>query len=52
MRTQMSSEAKTTGYYTRMIKRFIKLAICLFGLFLVISFIVWAVPKIWYWAVG
>jgi hypothetical protein len=52
MKKQMkeSNESRTTKYYQRFIKRLIVLALLGFVLFMVIMAIIWAVPRIWHWA--
>ena len=47
-----SREAETTRYYARAVKRIISVAFWLFILFLLVMGIIWAVPKIWSWALG
>ena len=40
------------GHNVRAIKRVTNVVVWLFVLFLVVMFIVWSVPKVWYWALG
>lgn len=47
-----SQEAKATRYYARAIRRFISVTFWLFVLFLLVMGIIWAVPRVWYWALG
>lgn len=54
MRRKMrpSKEAIKSAYITRLIKRMSKNIFWLFILFLLIMAIIWAVPKVWNWALG
>ncbi len=54
MRRKMkpSREANLSGYIARLIKRMSKIVFWLFILFLLIMAIIWAVPKVWNWALG
>lgn len=47
-----SAESRTTKYWARMIKRLTKLLFWLFILYLLVMGLIWAVPKIWQWALG
>ncbi len=52
MKSKESDESKKMKYWVRAIKRFIKVIVWLFILFLIIMFITWTAPKIWYWALS
>jgi hypothetical protein len=52
MKRKQSKESKTTKYYVRAIKRISAVALWLFILFCLVMFIIWAVPKVWHWALG
>jgi preprotein translocase subunit SecG len=47
-----SKESRKTKYYVRALKRISSVAVWLFILFCIVMFIIWAVPKIWHWALG
>jgi hypothetical protein len=47
-----TKEAGHTKYYVRALKRITMVVGWLFVLFLVVMFVVWAVPKVWNWALG
>jgi len=49
---KQSRESKTTKYYIRALKRITTVVFWLFILFLVVMAIIWAVPKVWHWALG
>ena len=47
-----SEESNKTRYFARALRRILRVTFWLFVLFLFIMFIVWAVPRVWHWALG
>ena len=47
-----TKEAHFNRYLVRVIKRLTKVASWFFILFLLVMAIVWAIPKVWNWALG
>jgi len=47
-----SKESRAMRYYVRAVKRFTTLAFWVFIAFCIVMGIVWAVPKVWNWALA
>ncbi|MFH1839871.1 MAG: hypothetical protein ABH849_01860 [Nanoarchaeota archaeon] len=47
-----SQESRTTKYWVRALRRIARVVFWAFILFLLIMVVVWAVPKVWHWALG